>query len=440
MPADLPAHPSRDEEGREHLRKRSMTLPFMFATGEAVLYENSSPFPPMMDPLPIHTKSSSDAKDWALQSTPSKDPLHPSSLMNAMIQQDESIYLCPASSTIPPDSHFLTDSTSECSGWQDGIAAIGNGSVFKHEPIGHAQDMNPALSGEPPDIFPDQKNNDDLYSIMRNLGIDFDDIRRMQSEEFFGADLSSEADVRDLDITDGILTYVQDSLNKSTLLNTASQQQPSTQHLSCMLQERLHLEQQQQLEQMEPQHQLCHQLGPMALPQPELGQKAKHMQVNGMFASWNSAPPVPLSRPQQELKPYNVFPDLPTTVEEFPYKPEVDGMPYAQNFAPCNQSLLPPHSDCAPMDFPGKGFEPSLHPTTTSLEDFLTCLQVPENQRPGINPQSAMVTPQAYCSGAMSMYQCEPGPQHTPGDQMQYSSAVPGSQAFINKVRALRAA
>lgn len=454
-PADLPALPSRDEEGREHLQKRNMTLPFMFATGEAVLYEISSPIPPMMDPLPIRTKSSTDAKDWALQSTLSKDSLHPSSLMNAMIQQDESIYLCPASSTLPLDSHFLSDSTSECGGWQDGIAAIGSESVFKHEQIGHAQDMNPALSGEPPDIFPDHKNNDDLYSIMRNLGIDFDDIRRMQSDEFFRADLSSEADVRDFDITDEILTYVQDSLNKSTLLNSASQQQPATQHLSCMLQERLHLEQQQlqqqqhqaqamepqhQLEQIEPQQQLCHQLGPVALPQQELGQKAKHMQVNGMFASWNSAPPVPLSRPQQELKHYNVFPDLPATVDEFCYKPEVDGMPYTQNFAPCNQTLLPSHSDCAPLDFPGKGFEPSLHPTTTSLEDFLTCLQVPENQRPGINPQSAMVTPQAYYAGAMSMYQCQPGTQHTPGDQMQYSSAVPGSQAFINKVRALRAA
>lgn len=442
--------PLTDEEGREHLQKRSMTLPFMFATGEAVLYEISSPFPPMMDPLPIRTKSSTDAKDWALQSTPSKDSLHPSSLMNAMIQQDESIYLCPASSTIPLDSHFLSDSMSECGGWQDGIAAIGSESVFKHEQIGHAQDMNPALSGEAPDIFPDHKNNDELYSIMRNLGIDFDDIRHMQSEEFFRADLSSEADVRDFDITDEILTYVQDSLNKSTLLNSASQQQPATQHLSCMLQERLHLEQQQQqqlqqqhqaqamepqhqLEQIEPQQQLCHQLGPMALPQQELGQKAKHMQVNGMFASWNSAPPVPLSHPQQELKHYNVFPDLPATVDEFPYKPEVDGMSYAQNFAPCNQTLLPPHSDCAPVDFPGKGFEPSLHPTTTSLEDFLTCLQVPENQRPAINPQSAMVTPQAYYAGAMSMYQCQPGTQHTPGDQMQYSSSVPGSQAFINK-------
>ncbi|XP_052594303.1 aryl hydrocarbon receptor isoform X2 [Peromyscus californicus insignis] len=494
--------PLTEEEGREYLQKRGTMMPFTFATGEAVLYEISSPFPPMMESLPTQTKSSTSGKDWAPQSTPSPAPL---------------------------DGHFLTDSASECSGWQDSIAPIGSEAVWKQEQLGHAQDMNLALSGGPPGFFPDNKNND-LYSIMRNLGIDFDDIRRMQSEEFFRTDLPGEVDFRDIDITDEILTYVQDSLNKSTLLNSASQQQPVTQHLSCMLQECLHLEQQQQLQQhqtqavepqhqlcpqmepqqqlcpqmepqhqlcpqMEPQHQLCpqmepqhqlgqmepqqqlcpqmepqHQLGqmepqqqlcpqmkpqhqlaqmkpqqqlcpqmepqhhlPQMEPQQELGQKMKHMQVNDMFASWNPTPPVPFNCPQQELKHYNAFSDLQGTVQEFPYKSEVDSMPYTQNFAPCNQSVLPQHSKCAQLDFPGKGFEQPLHPTTSNLEDFVTCLQVPENQRHGMNAQSAVVPPQAYYAGAMSMYQCQPGPQPTPVDQMQYNPAIPASQAFPNK-------
>ncbi|XP_076406883.1 aryl hydrocarbon receptor isoform X2 [Peromyscus maniculatus bairdii] len=483
--------PLTEEEGREHLQKRRTMLPFMCATGEAVLYEISSPFPPMMESLPTQTKSSTSGKDWAPQSTPSTDSLHPSSLMNAMILQDESVYLCPASGPAPLDSRFLTDSVSECSGWQESLAPVGSEAVWKHEQLGHAQDMSLALSGGPPGFFPDNKNND-LYSIMRNLGVDFDDIRRMQSEEFFRTDLPSEVDFRDIDITDEILTYVQDSLNKSTLLNSASQQQPVTQHLSCMLQERLHLEQQQQLQQhqtqavepqhqlgprmepqhqlaqmepqhqlcpqmepqhhlpqmepqhqlcpqMEPQHQLCpqmepqHHLGPQMEPQQELGQKMQHMQVNDMFASWKPAPPVPFSCPQQELKRYNAFSDLQGTVQEFPYKSEVDSLPYTQNFAPCNQSVLPQHSKCAQLDFPGKGFEAPLHPTTSNLEDFVTCLQVPENQRHGMNAQSAVVPPQAYYAGAMSMYQCQPGPQPTPVDQMQYSPAIPASQAFPNK-------
>lgn len=434
--SDLLAYPARDEEGREHLQKRSMTLPFMFATGEAVLYEISSPFSPLMDPLPIRTKSNTSRKDWAPQSTPSKDSFHPSSLMSAMIQQDESIYLCPPSSPAPLDSRFLMDSVSvsECSGWQDSFAATGSDAVLKHEQIGHAQDTNLALSGGPSELFPDSKNND-LYSIMRNLGIDFEDIRSMQNEEFFRTDSSGEVDFKDIDITDEILTYVQDSLNNSTLLNSACQQQPVTQHLSCMLQERLQLEQQQQLQQhptqaMEPQHQLCQ----MEQPQQDLGQKTKHMQVNGMFASWNPTPPVSFSHPQQELKHYNLFPSFQGTAQEFPYKSEVDNMPYTQNFAPCNQSLLPEHSKGTQLDFTGRDFEPSLHPTTSNL-DFVSCLQVPENQRHGINSQSAMVSPQAYYAGAMSMYQCQPGPQHTPVDQMQYSSEIPGSQAFLSKVR-----
>lgn len=405
----------------------------MFATGEAVLYEISSPFSPIMDPLPVRTKSNTSRKDWAPQSTPSKDSFHPSSLMSALIQQDESIYLCPPSSPAPLDSHFLMDSVSECGSWQGSFAAAGSEALLKHEEIGHTQDGNLTLSGGPSEVFPDNKNND-LYNIMRNLGIDFEDIRSMQNEEFFRTDSSSEVDFKDIDITDEILTYVQDSLNNSTLLNSACQQQPVSQHLSCMLQERLQLEQQQQLQQhptqtLEPQHQLCQ----MEVPQHDLGQKTKHMQVNGMFPSWNPAPPVSFSCPQQELKHYSLFSGLQGTAQEFPYKSEVDSMPYTQDFAPCNQSLLPEHSKGAQLDFPGRDFERSLHPNTSNLEDFVSCLQVPENQRHGINSQSAMVSPQAYYAGAMSMYQCQAGPQHTPVDQMQYSPEIPGSQAFLSK-------
>ncbi|XP_051000923.1 aryl hydrocarbon receptor isoform X1 [Acomys russatus] len=439
--------PLTDEEGREHLQKRSMTLPFMFATGEAVLYEISNPFPPIMDPLPIRTKSSTSGKEWASQSNLSKDSPHPASLMNAINQQDESIYLCPASTTVPLDSHFLMDPVSECSIWQDDFVPIGSEAVLKHEQTAHAQGMNPAVSGGPSELLPDSKNND-LYSIMRNLGIDFEDIRRMQTEEFFRTDFSGEVDFRDIDITDEILTYVQDSLNKSTLQNSSNHQQPVTQQLSCMLQERLQLEQQQQLQQhptqaMEAQQQLCHvgpqhQLCQVESPQQGLGQKMKHMHVNGMFASWNPTPPVSFSCPQQELKHYNVFSSIQGAAQEFPYKPEVDSMPYTQNFAPCDQPVLPQHSKCAQLDFPGRDFEQSLHPDTSNLDDFVSYLQVPENQRHGINSQSAVDTPQGYYAGAMSMYQYQPGPQHMRVDQVQYSPAIPGSQAFLSKVRAFK--
>ncbi|XP_004419010.1 PREDICTED: aryl hydrocarbon receptor [Ceratotherium simum simum] len=408
--------PLTDEEGTEHLRKRNMKLPFMFTTGEAVLYEITSPFPPMMDPLPIRSKNGASGRDSATTST-----LHPSSILGAMMQQDESVYLYPASSSVPFERNVFNESMNDGNNWQDSIAPMGNDNILKHEQIGQSQEINPILSEGHAGLFQDNKNSD-LYSIMKHLGIDYEDIKYMQqNEEFFRTDFSGEDDLRDIDITDEILTYVQDSLNKSTLVCSGyQQQQPMALNSSCMVQEHLQLEQQQQL-----QH---HQKHLAVEQQQQLCQKIKHMQVSGMFANWNSNQTVPFSCPQQDLQQYNVFPDLPGTNQEFPYKSEIDTMPYTQNFIPCNQSMLP-HSEGTQLDFPIGNFEPSPYPTTTSnLEDFVTCLQVPENQKHGLNPQSTIGTPQTCYAGAVSMYS-----DAVLVPQMEYNPTVPGPQAFLNK-------
>ncbi|XP_045649053.1 aryl hydrocarbon receptor [Ursus americanus] len=403
--------PLTDEEGTEHLRKRNMKLPFMFTTGEAVLYEITSPFPPMMDPLPIRTKNGASGRDPATKSTLNKDSLNPSSLLAAIMQQDESIYLYPASSSTPFERNLFSESVNECSNWQDNITPMGSDSILKHEEIGHSQEMNPPLSGGQSGLFPDNRNSE-LYSIMKQLGIDFEDIKHMQqNEEFFRTDFSVEDDFRDIDLTDEILTYVQDSLSKPTFgcPDYQQQQQPAALTSSCMVQEHLRFEQQQQL---------C--------------QKMKHMQVNGMFANWNSNPSVPFSCPQQEIPQYNVFPDLPGTSQEFPYKAEIETVPYTQNFVPCNQSVLPQHSKGTQLDFPVGNFEPSPYPAT-NLEDFVTCLQVPENQTHGLNPESTIVSPQSCYAGAVSMYQCQPEPQPSHVAPGPYSPTVPAPQAFLNQ-------
>ncbi|KAB1276059.1 Aryl hydrocarbon receptor [Camelus dromedarius] len=416
--------PLTDEEGTEHLQKRNMQLPFLFTTGEAVLYEISNPFPPMMDPLPIRTKHGASGKESATQSTLSKDSLNPSSLLSAMMQQDESIYLCPASSSTSFKRNFFNQSVNECSNWQNSVAPVGSDNLLKHEPVGQSQEMNLSLSVDHAGLFPDNRNSD-LYSIMQRLGIDFEDIKHMQENEFFQTDFSEENDFGDdIDLTDEILTYVEDSLNKPTFgCSSFHQPQPVALNASCMVQEQLQLEQQLQRQQkltaVEPQ-QLC--------------QKMKHMQVNGMFANWNSDQSVPFTCPQQDLQQYDIFSDLPGTSQDFPYKSEMDTMPYTQNFIPCNQSVLPPHSKGTQLDFPMGNFEPTPYPTATSnLEDFLTCLQVPENQKHGLNPQSAVVTPQTCYAGAVSMYQCQPEPQHSHVAPMQYDPSLPGPEAFLNK-------
>ncbi|KAL0619433.1 Aryl hydrocarbon receptor, partial [Plecturocebus cupreus] len=419
--------PLTDEEGNEHLRKRNTKLPFMFTTGEAVLYEVTNPFPAIMDPLPLRTKNGTSGKDSATKSTLNKESLNPSSLLAAVMQQDESIYLYPAASTsctAPFENNFFNESMNECRNWQDNTASMGNDTILKHEQIDQPQDVN-SLAGGHPGLFQDSKNTD-LYSIMKNLGIDLEDIKHMQNEKFFRNDFSGEVDFRDIDLTDEILTYIQDSLNKSAFVPSDYQQQQSLAlNSSCMVQEHLQLEQQQQ-----QQH---HQKQVVVEPQQQLCQKMKHMQVNGMFANWNSNQFVPFSCPQQDLQQYNVFSDVHGINQEFPYKSEIDPMPYTQNFISCNQSVLPQHSKCTELDYPMGSFEPSPYPTTSSLEEFVTCLQVPENQHHGLNPQSAIVTPQTCYAGSVSMYQCQPEPQHTHVGQMQYNPVLPGQQAFLNK-------
>lgn len=417
--------PLTDEEGREHLLKRNTKLPFMFTTGEAVLYEMTSPFPPIMDPLPIRTKSGTCGKDCATKPTPSKDSVHPSSLLCALMQQDESIYLYPPSSNAPFERNFFAESLNECSNWPETVASVAGGSVLKHEQIGQSQEVSPAFSGDQTVLFPDSKNCD-LYNIMKNLGVDFEDIKNMQNEEFFGADISGEVDFRDIDITDEILTYVQDSLNKSPFGSPGYQPQPAAAlNSSCMVQERLQLG--------PPQQPPCHSEQATVEPQQQLCQKMEHMQVNSMFANWSANQPVPFSGPPQGLQPYSVFTDFHTADQAFPYTAAMNAMPYTQNFTPCNQTAAPQHSKCTQLDFTMGNFDSSPYPSTSNLEDFVTCLQVPDRQTHGGNPQSAMVAPQTCYAGAVSMYQCQPGPAHTLMGQMQCEPPVPGPEAFLNK-------
>ncbi|ELR58343.1 Aryl hydrocarbon receptor [Bos mutus] len=417
--------PLTDEEGMEHLNKRNMKLPFMFTTGDAILYEISNPFPSVMDPLPIKTKNGAGGKESTTTSALSKDPLNPSSLLNAMMQQDEAIYLYPASTSTPFERNFFSDSLNECSNWQNNVVPMGSDSILKHEQISQSQDMNPTLSGDHTGLFADNRNSD-LYNIMKHLGIDFEDIQHMQqNEEFFRTDFSGEDDFRDIDLTDEILTYVEDSLNKPAFGCSGYPQQPSMAlNPSCMVQEQLQSDQQQ----LQP-----HERHTTVELQQQLCQKMKHMQVNSMFANWNANQSVPLNCPQQDLQQY-VFADLSGTSQECPYKPELDPMPYPQNLIPYSQPGLPPQPQGAQLDFPMGDFEPAPYPTTASnLEDFVSCLQVPENQQHGLNPQSAMVAPQTCYAGAVSMYQCQPDPQHSQLAQMQYNPTTPGSQAFVNK-------
>ncbi|XP_045144589.1 aryl hydrocarbon receptor [Echinops telfairi] len=409
--------PLTEEEGIEHLQKRNMKLPFMFTTGEAVLYEVTSPFPPSMDPLPIRMKGNTGTQDSATKSSSNTDSLNPSSLLASLMQQDDSIYLHPASNSVTFERKILSKLMNECSNWQDSVTSRENENILKHEQSSQSPEI--ILSGDHADVFADNKNSE-LYSIMKHLGIDAEDIKHMQqNEEFFRSDFSGADDFGDLDIEDDVLTYVQESLSKSPFVCSGYPQQQSVRlNSSCMVQE--HQQQLQHKQVGEQQQQLC--------------QKMKHMQVNNMFANYNSNQPVPFSCPQQDPHQYNVLFDVHGANQEFPYKSEISMMPYTPSLIPCNQPVFPQHSNYTQLDFAVGNFEPSSYRSTSSnFEGFVHCLQVPENQEHVLNPQSTLVTPQTCYAGAVSMYQCQPESQHTQLDQRQYNTTVPGAQAFLNE-------
>ncbi|NWU73093.1 AHR protein, partial [Pterocles burchelli] len=85
--------PLIDEEGGEHLRKRSLHLPFTFATGEALLYQSTYPLLGFPDPFQSKGKTSKSKKTSQSHGSHSqKDGVDPSSLLGTVMQQDKATY------------------------------------------------------------------------------------------------------------------------------------------------------------------------------------------------------------------------------------------------------------------------------------------------------------------------------------------------------------
>lgn len=417
-----------------------MKLPFTFATGEAVLYEVMFPQPGLMDSSQAKVKSGI-GKGAVSKTVLRKESVDPNSLLGAMLQQDESVYLCPpASNKISSfERNLFADTRDElgnvmASDWQDNILPVGNNSILKQEQTACPEESNLILPEDNVGLFQDNKNNE-LYNIMKSLGVDFEDIKCFQQDEdFFKNELSGADDIRDIDITDEILTYVQESLNKTDLLYSGcQQQQPMVQNSTCLMQ--------QQMEQPQLDHQQKETVVEQHQHHQQLCQKMKHMQVNGMFTNWNAVNNMPLNPSQQQTQPY-VFSSMQEITQEFPYKSEVNTATYAcrQEFIPYNQptSMVSQLPDFTQIDFPVGSFDRSTY-STSGLEDFLSCLQqVPESQACGINSQQVIVTPQTCYAGAVSMYQCVSESQPNCTEQIQYNPVVSGQQALLNKVRNLK--
>ncbi|XP_053570099.1 aryl hydrocarbon receptor [Bombina bombina] len=418
--------PLTEEEGAENLRKRSSQLPFIFATGEAVLYETSFPFPSLIDSTPNKTKGSS-VKGGSAKSSANESSVKPASLLGAMLRQDESVYLCPPAQNTFSFENLFENSKDELSntvssGWQEGCMPVTNN--MKQEEGACPQAKNVTLPSGNAEIFAESKNNE-LYNIMSSLGINFDDLEMIQQDDAFFRGEFEYPDISDIDVTDEILTYVQDSLNTKSdcmYLNSV-QQMPNVPEPSNIIQNHMDVPQ-------------LHQQQPNQIMSQQLCQKMKHMQVNGMLSNWNSVRNVPVTYKEQQPNQYNVS-GVNNVAEDY-YKSELSSAPYAckQEFMPYQQPLpiVPLSNNLTQMDFDLGNVEQSVYPPPPNIEGFLECLsQAPEIQECGLNTQTVMVTPQTCYSGAVSMYQCLPEPQPSCLTQMQYNPMMPSHQQLLNK-------
>ncbi|XP_068560718.1 aryl hydrocarbon receptor-like [Cebidichthys violaceus] len=221
--------PLLDEEGGEHLRKRSMHLPFTYATGEALLYQSNHPIAAFRDGS--HEKNGSKSKKSRTERLV-RDGLDPGSLLGALMSQDESVYVCqPAPEPKMTFHSFFGEqmgfSDSEPSGqhrsWDEpsngalgpGLAELGN----SFDPLLATLD---SLSLEGQGVVDSEEggcSNGDLFGALEGLGLSAEDLELLLLDErMIRVEMDPERvpTLDDLLTNDEILSYIYDSIEGKT--------------------------------------------------------------------------------------------------------------------------------------------------------------------------------------------------------------------------------
>uniref|UniRef100_A0A665URC1 Aryl hydrocarbon receptor 1b n=1 Tax=Echeneis naucrates TaxID=173247 RepID=A0A665URC1_ECHNA len=182
----------RDEEGGEHLRKRSMHLPFTFATGEALLYQTGYPLHSFPDSSQGKANGSKSKKGKLAKS--SVDELDPKSLLGALMSQDESVYVCQPDSK-PRISYYSSIFSEHTSSYDPLLATLDS------------------LDGD------NTCSNSELFSALENLGLNAEDLELLLLDERMiqvELDPNNIPTLSDLLTNNEILSYIQDSLENSS--------------------------------------------------------------------------------------------------------------------------------------------------------------------------------------------------------------------------------
>ncbi|XP_054479757.1 aryl hydrocarbon receptor-like [Anoplopoma fimbria] len=216
--------PLVDEEGGEHLRKRSMHLPFTFATGEATLYQTGYPLHGFPDSFQGKARGSKSKKGKLDQSC--SDDLDPKSLLGALMSQDESVYVCQPDTE--PKVSYHSSLFSEQQGDRDAFGGLLSGDSWhmaSNGETGRCNSKTPSydpllatldslsLDGEEP------CSNSELFSALENLGLNAEDLELLLLDErMIQVELGQNhvPTLGDLLTNNEILSYIHDSLEGET--------------------------------------------------------------------------------------------------------------------------------------------------------------------------------------------------------------------------------
>uniref|UniRef100_A0A3P8S0G8 Aryl hydrocarbon receptor n=1 Tax=Amphiprion percula TaxID=161767 RepID=A0A3P8S0G8_AMPPE len=216
--------PLVDEEGGEHLRKRSMHHPFTFATGEALLYQTGYPLHGFPDSFQGKAKGSKSKKGKVDKS--SSDELDPKSLLGALMSQDESVYVCQPDTE--PKMSYHSSLFSEQQSKTDGFGGLLGGDSWHFGSNGETGRCNGKTSSFDPLLATldslsldggETCSNSELFSALENLGLNAEDLELLLLDERMiqvELDPNHIPTLSDLLTNNEILSYIHDSLESGT--------------------------------------------------------------------------------------------------------------------------------------------------------------------------------------------------------------------------------
>ncbi|XP_059828646.1 aryl hydrocarbon receptor-like isoform X2 [Hypanus sabinus] len=241
--------PLTDEEGEENLQKRTLQLPFNFATGEALLYEGNCTILGLTDPT-------SSQITHTTETLRKQESIDPSSLLGVMLNQDKSLYVsdpsqhqkCDLEKAFFNESKGTELSDVHLSGWEELLFnednSIRNINCMQQQKTFPAPENNV-------DILANNISSE-LYNTMKDLDIKLEDFDLIcQDETFLRVHWDEAGDINNITLNDEILSYVQESLKRRSdcMFSSCMSEKPFNSNLDCKMQQQPQsqlLQQQQQ--------------------------------------------------------------------------------------------------------------------------------------------------------------------------------------------------